>query len=176
MGGKSKTKTSFRQAVDNRTTNQYRTDVNNVTSDLSQSRVDGSLTNVAAGGDIGSLTMTDHGAVDASFDFASDLGGEAFGFGSDALYFADQAGERSAMINLHAMDSVGSTTGRALDQVASLSAQQSDMQRGMVEEIGGLAHAFQSQGTSEQLKLVGFVAGGVMLTVVIVAVTARGKK
>lgn len=101
------------------------------------------------------LEATDHGAVES-----------AFGFGSEALSFADAASDRALGFGSEALDSVGVLAER---QAAS-----SDRQ---VKEIGRLAEAFQSEGDSENRKLLMYIGGGVLLTVVLVAVvTSRGGK
>lgn len=143
MGSKSKSKTSSATTIDN-----------------SQSVIDntGSVgaTNV---GDIGALTasgenssvsvaltQTDHGAVSGAFDFARDIGGEAFNFGGQAFQFADSQAKRSADASLQALD-----------------------------QVRGLTETMQSGGSQKTIIwiTVGAVAA---VTIVAVAVTMGSKK
>lgn len=93
------------------------------------------------------MTETDHGAVAGAFDFARDMGGEAFGFGESALLAIDAAGQRTAQ-----------QADRSLGAIASLT-----------ESLKG---GGASQGTI--LWLVGGTLAAV--TVVVLAVTLGGSK
>ena len=70
-----------------RTSNTYNTDNRTIHGNQGTAIQGGS-------GDI-TLTQTDHGAIDKSFDFASQMAGESFGFGNNALNFANDLGSQS---------------------------------------------------------------------------------
>lgn len=67
---------------------------------------------IVAGGNIGSLSIIDGGAVSESFQFAEFFADRGFGFGSEALDFA---GNTQGSANSFASDAQGSANSFALD-------------------------------------------------------------
>lgn len=104
--------------------------------------------------------QTDQGAVEASFGFASEFGGEALGFGRDIF---TQASE---------------TTGKALETVANVASNQQQFAGQVTDKVAGLAEAFQSDGASRDRKMVMYlgIGGFALAAVVIVAVNWKGGK
>jgi len=95
---------------------------------------------------VGDVNMTDHGAVNASLDFAREFGSEALAFGGDAL----KATSESSAAAL-------TKTGEAISRV------------------GELAESFKNGGSSKTMLWVS-VGFGVVAVVTVIAVTQGGKK
>jgi tryptophan synthase beta subunit len=103
------------------------------------------------------ITVTDQGAVK-----------EAFGFGSEALQYADATNDRAF--------GFGS---EALDQVGMLAQSQAAQQTKQLDQITDFATNLRSEGQSENRKLLLWIGGGALLSVVVVAVVVAsvgGKK
>lgn len=143
MGGRSKSSTAT--TVDNSTN----------TNDLSGN------TGTAIAGVTNStvtVTSTDHGAIDAAFDF-----------GNNALGFADNTSARMQETSLEAMT-----------QVRNLADKQAAGSLQTINKIGELAESFRSDGASrDQANTRLLIAGGVLIAgvvVVAVVIATRSKK
>lgn len=112
------------------------------------------------------ITSTDHGAVEGGLALGAAALSEMRDFGSEALYFADRAGDRQASL----MDS-------AMSEIGMLSERQAHAQREQMGQVTGLVKSMATGGASDMNKTVLWVGAGVLLLAGVLAVTAlRGKR
>ncbi|WP_290516898.1 hypothetical protein [Alcanivorax sp.] len=110
------------------------------------------------------ITVTDHGAVGAAFDFGQEAMTASYGFGADALFFADQASERAASQSLEAMGTV-----------AEIGKSQQEAAAETNKEIGRLAESLATDGAGRNKTLIVVALVGVAGIGAIVLLTKAKK-
>lgn len=149
MGGGSKSKSSSDTTVTTQTVDNTGADIEGSVLTLGDVTSSGkySTTNIE-------LTQTDHGAIES-----------AFGFGTDALYFADAQADRALGFGTEALDKVG-----------MLAQQQTAASAKQVDQFASLARELKTEGTAENRKLLLWLGAGSLVAVVVIAVVAASGK
>jgi len=125
---------------------------------------------IGSGSTTGDIVVSDMGAIDSSFEFATEFGEQMGELGGKALDvgggLASQALDNSQRLSEQAMGSVASQTGTVANYM-----------RDVAKQVGELAHSFQSGGESDRNKVYMYAAGaGFAALVLVVVAMSWGKK